>query len=152
MAISLFIDTFRSCKLYPTGVGGMAVSRKTLNIQIGARIKKARIKAGFNQAMFAERLGLSTQHISCIETGTAGTSLETLKKICELLHVSSDLLLMGGEQGAKRGLEAKIQSVPEPHAEYVSAIIDQYLYGISLEQQKKSAEKDERHPSDALMK
>lgn len=69
--------------------------KKELNIQMGSRIRKARLQAGLTQEAFAERLNLGPKHISAIERGIVGLSMETLQNICQVLHVSADTLLFG---------------------------------------------------------
>lgn len=69
--------------------------KKELNIQMGSRIRKARLQAGLTQEAFAELLHLGPKHISAIERGIVGLSMETLQNICQVLHVSADTLLFG---------------------------------------------------------
>lgn len=67
--------------------------KKEINIQMGSRIRKARLQAGLTQEAFAELLNLGPKHISAIERGIVGLSMETLQNICQVLHVSADTLL-----------------------------------------------------------
>lgn len=60
---------------------------------IGLRIKIARIKAKITQEELANRAGLSTTHISNIETGNTKLSLPTIVNIANALSVSVDELL-----------------------------------------------------------
>ena len=69
--------------------------KKEINIQMGSRIRKARLQAGLTQEAFAELLNLGPKHISAIERGIVGLSMETLQNICQVLHVSADTLLFG---------------------------------------------------------
>lgn len=69
--------------------------KKEINIQIGSRIRTAREKAGYTQERFAELIDVSVQYTSDLERGVVGTSIPTLIRICEALHVSSDYLLFG---------------------------------------------------------
>ena len=70
-------------------------ARKKLNKQIGARIKAAREAGGYTQEKFAEEIGLSIQHVSNLERGIVGPSLQIVLKICKVLEVSCDYLLLG---------------------------------------------------------
>lgn len=70
--------------------------RKEINVQVGLQIRKAREAAGLTQERFAELIGISPQNVSCVERGLAGVSLTVLRRMCEILRVSSDTLLMGG--------------------------------------------------------
>lgn len=60
---------------------------------IGYRIKLAREEAGMTQEQLAEKIGRSTQFISTIERGVAGPSIETVIRLCSVLHTTSDFLL-----------------------------------------------------------
>lgn len=69
--------------------------RKEINVEVGQRIKAAREQAGLTQERFSELIGLGTKSVSALERGTVGVSLTTLKRICEVLAISSDALLFG---------------------------------------------------------
>ncbi|WP_249030212.1 helix-turn-helix domain-containing protein [Tannockella kyphosi] len=68
-------------------------NKKEINIEIGARVKYQRERAGFTQEKFAELLEMETNSISALERGVVGISLTTMKKICILLSISADELL-----------------------------------------------------------
>ena len=61
---------------------------------IGARIKRARKKKKLSQADLAALLNLSSAHVSQIERGKTNCSITILRRIAEVLGVSSDWLLM----------------------------------------------------------
>lgn len=60
---------------------------------IGKRIKAARIRQGVTQGVIAEATGLSTPHISNIETGNTKLGLPTIINLANILDVSVDELL-----------------------------------------------------------
>ena len=60
---------------------------------IGKRIKIARIRTNLTQETVAERIGVTPQHISNIETGNSRVSLTALVAIANLMGVSVDELL-----------------------------------------------------------
>ena len=60
---------------------------------IGQRIKHARIKKDLTQEQLAEMINVSRHHISLIETGAKGISLETLVNISNMLQVPISELL-----------------------------------------------------------
>ena len=68
--------------------------KKPINIEIGQRIKQSREAAGLTQETFAEMLGLGVKHISAMECGAVGVSLNTIRTICKVLAISSDTLLL----------------------------------------------------------
>ena len=53
---------------------------------IGKRIKIARIKQNLTQETVADRIGVTPQHISNVETGNTSVSLPTLIAIANTLH------------------------------------------------------------------
>ena len=60
---------------------------------IGLRIKAARTRKGFTQGNIAQLTGLSTPHISNIETGNTKLGLPTIIHLANVLSVSVDELL-----------------------------------------------------------
>lgn len=60
---------------------------------IGKRIKIARLKTDLTQEIMAEKIGVTPQHVSNIETGNSSVSLTTLIAIANLLKVSVDELI-----------------------------------------------------------
>lgn len=61
--------------------------------RIGQRIKEKRICKNISQQEMAKNLNFSYQHLSNVERGITGISLELLVKISDLLQVSMDYLL-----------------------------------------------------------
>jgi len=68
--------------------------RKDIDIYVGRRIKMVREAAGYTQEEFAEIIQMGTKNISAVERGVVGVSLSTIKKLCAVLSISSDTLLM----------------------------------------------------------
>ena len=62
-------------------------------ISLGKRIKAAREQAGLTQEDLADRLGMSTTHISVIERGVKPPKLDTFVRLANVLNVSADNLL-----------------------------------------------------------
>lgn len=69
--------------------------KKEINIHIGNEIRIARERAGLTQEQFGEIVSLGTKNVSDIERGVAGITVSTLKRICEKLSISSDLIIFG---------------------------------------------------------
>ena len=63
--------------------------------EMGIRIRKQRELLGYTREQFAEKLDVSTKFCSDIELGVKGVSIQTLAKLTELLHLSSDYILFG---------------------------------------------------------
>lgn len=60
--------------------------------QLGAKIKRLRIKKGLTQEQFAEKINIATRTLSGIETGENFLTADTLEKILDVLNVSSSEL------------------------------------------------------------
>ena len=64
---------------------------------LGAKISRLRKEKGFSQIHFAEKLGISTNALSLIETGNGFCTAETLEKILLTLEVEpNELFSFGG--------------------------------------------------------
>lgn len=61
----------------------------------GQRIAKRRKEIGMKQNELAEIIGVSNNHLSCLENGKENPSVDVLFKICNVLEVTPDYLLMG---------------------------------------------------------
>lgn len=61
---------------------------------IGAKIRELRKKKGLSQEQLAERIWISTTHMSHIETGTTKLSLPVLVDLAIALDVGADDILM----------------------------------------------------------
>lgn len=77
---------------------------------IGARIKTARERAGLTQEDLAAELEMSPTHISVLERGVKAPKLETLVKIANTLHVSTDVLLQDVVLYAADGIASELSS------------------------------------------
>ena len=63
--------------------------------KIGQKIRKLRKAHGLSQEELAEKVGISTTHMSHIETGNTKLSLPVFAQIAEALEVRADDLLDG---------------------------------------------------------
>lgn len=61
--------------------------------QIGQRIKKFRKIKNMSQEQLAEKIDISTTHMSHIEAGTTKLSLQVLTDIAQTLEITTDDLL-----------------------------------------------------------
>lgn len=63
--------------------------------ELGKRIARRRKQFGLKQNALAERLEISNNHMSCIETGKSQPSLVLLYQICKELKVTPDYFMLG---------------------------------------------------------
>lgn len=88
--------------------------RKSINVQIGRNLQQAREQAGLTQDKLSEIIGVTPNHISAIERGIYGVSIESLIRICTALRVSTDSVLMGTARDLEiMALLERIRSVDE---------------------------------------
>ena len=64
-------------------------------IAVGKNVQLLRNAFGYSQAELAEKLGVSTIHMSHIETGRVGMSVDILISICNHLSVTPNDILSG---------------------------------------------------------
>lgn len=76
---------------------------------VGKRIAAIRKKQHMTQEQLAEKTELSIVYISHIENSHSIPSLETLMKLCEVLNVTPDELLLGTRQDMENYLLSDIQ-------------------------------------------
>lgn len=69
-----------------------------INQILGNRIKHFRKKFGMTQEEFANLIGVEPLHISNVERGKKGLSLDVMVSICDHLNISMDDLLPVGDQ------------------------------------------------------
>lgn len=85
---------------------------------IGQRIKIARIKKKLTQEVLSEKINVSPQHVSNIETGNSSVSLPTLVAIANTLGVSVDELLCDTILSFKAVFENELEEVLRDCNEY----------------------------------
>ena len=72
---------------------------KELNYkEIGMRIKTMRLKNNIYQTVLAKEIGISQTHMSNIESGRAGLTLENLVKMVLIFNCSIDEIVFGKEE------------------------------------------------------
>lgn len=111
--------------------------RKEINVTVGANIKREREKAGYTQDQFSEMLGIGSKSLSSVERGVVGVSLTTLLKICEILHVSTNVILL--ERTHKNDLEGVLSQLEQLNPEQfalASEMLAALLKAFSLNQQQ----------------
>lgn len=109
-------------------------SRKGLNVLVGANIKRKREKAGFTQDQFSELLGIGSKSLSSIERGVVGVSLTTLLRICDILHISANVLLY--EQDQKNDVDSitlQLKMLSAEQFKIASDVITNLIKAFSLE-------------------
>lgn len=92
-------------------------------VEIGKRIKIARIRIGISQEKLAELANFSPSHMSNIETGTTKVSLTGIVKIANALSVTVDDLLCDNLIRAKPQFENDIKLLLDTCDDYEIRIV-----------------------------
>ena len=104
------------------------------NINMGNRIQAARERAGMTREKFAEYIEVTPRFVYDFETGRVGISLPTLKKICEVLSISSDSLLW--DKTTQAGIDEKLKFVDEEYIQFIDKAVQAQLDLIQHMKQK----------------
>jgi transcriptional regulator with XRE-family HTH domain len=75
---------------------GSAVDRQLL-LQLGGRLKRARVKQGLTTTQMAERAGISRMTLSAVEAGEPSPTMGSYLRVMSVLEVSRDLVLVASE-------------------------------------------------------
>lgn len=109
---------------------------KEINLQIGERCRHAREAAGYTQERLAEQIGVSTQFLSDAERGITGMSVSTIIRLCNVLSVSADFLLLGRDcsDGAKSALSfySRIQRLSLREKELIEEVTNLMIQSFHL--------------------
>ena len=79
--------------------------------EIGQRIRKFRKAYNLSQEQLAEKIGISTTHMSHIETGNTKLSLPVFVAIANALSVQTDELLYDIPQNTKTNMKQEINDI-----------------------------------------
>lgn len=88
--------------------------------ECGKRIQQLRIQCNYSQQQLAKKLNIDRSHLSHIESGERGVSLDLLIQFSEIFHVSLDYIILGKNGGNLFESEKRNQLKCE-----VSNLIDQ---------------------------
>lgn len=105
----------------------MPRSIKTINVEIGARIKQMRKALKLTQDEFANQVGYSANFIQEVEQGRSGLSSESIKAFSNALHVSTDAILFGAETDQGGFIARKLSEVPEEKRRRILKILDEAI-------------------------
>jgi len=108
---------------------------KSINQQIGANIRLVRTKAGHTQEELSEILSITPNHLSAIERGISGASLENIKKICTLYAESADVLFFGKLPDASADeLDKRLKNVKPEYRPQINKVLLALLEALSIQE------------------
>ncbi len=94
--------------------------------EIGKRVTKIRKQRGLTQEKLSEKCDLSPQYISNIERSISIPSTETLLRICDVLEVTPDAILLGvirHEDETWRGVAERLRTMDEKHLALADSLL-----------------------------
>ncbi len=93
---------------------------------IGQRIKRLRTDKNLTQEKLSEVLGISTEHLSRIESGAYRPSIGLIEKASEVLQVEEEYIMFGNynDSGVDKEIYDKLEALPKEKKQAVSMIID----------------------------
>ena len=77
--------------------------------ECGKRIQQLRIRRNYSQQQLAKELNIDRSHLSHIESGERGSSLDLLVQFSEFFHVSPDYIVLGKSEGNLWNFEKREQ-------------------------------------------
>ncbi|MCL1823957.1 MAG: helix-turn-helix domain-containing protein [Oscillospiraceae bacterium] len=101
-------------------------------INIGMRVRKQRELLGMSKDDIACFLDVSAKFVYNIEIGARGMSLNTLAKLSQVLHISTDYILFGEKEKTDiNPLLASFASCPAEKAEYAEELLKLFIKAIT---------------------
>lgn len=97
---------------------------------IGKRVRIARVRADMSQEKLAGEIGVSPPHMSNIERGTSGLSLEAVINIANALSVTADDLLCDEVVHCRPQFERDIQLLLDSCDDYEIRIVRDMVAAI----------------------
>lgn len=98
----------------------------------GKRIRELRAARNMTRQQLAERIGLSVNALSKIETGINGAKIDTLICIAQLFHVSLDYLVYGRGNEVEIMLEGLLKELGRSEREYICKIMQSAIENMTL--------------------
>ena len=93
--------------------------------EIGTRIRKYRKLKNISQEELAEKIDISTTHMSHIETGSTKLSLQVLVDIAQILEVSTDALIFEKTSKLKiQKIERILSDCNENEIAFITKIVE----------------------------
>lgn len=105
----------------------MGRASKTINIEVGTRVKQERAKLGLTRDELAKKVGYSANFINEVERGRCGLSSESIKAFSSALGVTTDTLLFGTESTQFSFIQRQLSTVPPEKLGRVLSIINDVI-------------------------
>lgn len=104
------------------------LTNQSSNEEIGKRVAILRKRQHLTQAQLAEKVGATSKHISEIERGVTGISIDLQVQLAENLYCSMDYLIKGQEYATVDSLlPTKIIKILQSQDAHEIEILSEYL-------------------------
>ena len=112
------------------------MEKKSLNIEVGKRIRKIREYQHFTLEQLSERADISIQFLSDIENGYKSMTVLTIVNIAKALNVSIDYMLVGKSISEEDTEQDKIifnmlSNVPKEKKQLIEELLQLFIKSIS---------------------
>lgn len=106
--------------------------KNQLNFEIGNRIRTKREYLGYTREALAEKVDLSARFVADIECGIKGMSFNTLIKMCSVLHVTTDYIILGKSEDTDNSkIVDAFKNVDEKYIPYAEELLKVFIRSIS---------------------
>ena len=100
--------------------------------KIGQRIRKFRKAYHLSQEQLAEKVGISTTHMSHIETGNTKLSLPLFVKLANVLSIQTDELLHDTPQKNKTAIKGELEEIMDSCSMQDIQIIEDVVKAVKV--------------------
>ena len=112
------------------------MEKKSLNIEVGKRIREIREYQHFTREQLSEKANISTQFLSDIQNGYKSMTVLTIINLAKALNISTDYLLLGKLSSNESNERDKIihnllDSLPEEKKQSIEELIRLFIKSIS---------------------
>ena len=94
---------------------------------VGKRIRHQREVAGFSQEQLAEKMELSTNHISSMECGKSLLTTSRLMDLCDIIGGTPNYYLLGEIEPEANRVTALVRKLSPGDQEMVCRLLETYL-------------------------
>ena len=106
--------------------------KKELNVTVGENIRFYREQLGYSREKLSELIDVTPRFLSDVELGFVGVSLSTLKKICDVLGISSDSLLWSNKKADITSISKRLEHVDQKYIDVIDKLIQTQLEIIAI--------------------
>ena len=110
------------------------------SLEMGERIKKQRLLIGYSREKLAELTDITPRFCYDLELGLKNMSLNTLYKMSDALHLSTDYILFGNQAESDEYVPVKcpVEKCPVNYLPHLEGIISHYLQALNELQNEKN--------------